>query len=776
MRSRSVFSAAAVLCGSLVLFPAVAGAVPSAATTWTGWDAPGPLGIGGPVHVAASGTTTAVLGYSERRVGVPIAVTAASGSRVGLVPTNATGNGQLGLALAGPDQLLLADECRIRRSTDRGLTWSGEPLAGCSGIAPQMTVLDDRVVFASVPTRTWRSTDGGATWAVVNAAESGPQVALDVNTGFRTVAAGPAAFALQRTTDGGASWQGLKLPGPIPPADPAAPVVPPTETTPAPPANPGETTPAPPTETTPTPPPVTNPLLDSLPLLAGLARRADGALLVGAGDVLLVSTDRGESFTRYAVPVPDDLPGAGTVAIDAIVCDPSGSCVVGVHAAKDATRRSALRFDGTSFGARVAALPPADIQSPAAGTIVGLTTVTRYEALVSSDLGATRYRTIASSGDRRGSIGVHGLLAIPSVGRLHVSSDHGASWKDVPLPETPAFRQVASVGGVLVALADDGTLRRFADGAWTTWADVSAIRPSAIAVSGDVPIVVGQRGVVRLADPAKTDPVSAGVLQGRGFSEVVAQGRTVIAWSGKFAVRSTDGGQHWGRGTVPRGADDVQLVTGKVGFALVGSTLYRTTDGGKRFQRRLTVPALGDGGPAVSDAAGEGIEFSSAQSGVLLTRSGPFATRDGGRTVAVLPTPGATTPAVAALFGGGAVLQDPDLGAVFRSSQLLSGASPSLKLRTSGRVTRRGGTRTLTVIGVLRKAVADEPVALVTTRGSGTGQTTRLKRVVTPNADGSFRVTVKLARGERGVQAWYRGAVRPDRTVRGTSSAVLKVR
>lgn len=766
MRSRSVFSAAAVLCGSLVLFPSVAGAVPSAATTWAGWEAPGPLGIGTPIHVAASGTTTAVLGHSERWDGAPIAVTGAAGSRVGTVPTNTNDSGQLQIALAGPDQLLLADDCRIRRSTDRGLTWSGEPLAGCSGTAPRMTVLDDRVVFASIPSRTWRSLDGGATWAVVNAAESGPQVALDVNTGFRTVAAGPAAFALQRTTDGGVSWQGVKVPGPIPPGDPVPPVAPPTETTPA-----------PPTDTAPvTPPPVTNPSLDSLPLLAGLARRADGALLVGAGDALLVSTDRGETFTRYAVPVPDDLPGAGTVVIDTIVCDPAGSCVVGVHAVKDAARRSALRFDGSAFGARVAALPLSDVQSPAASTVVGLTHARNDEALVSSDLGATPYRRIASGGDRRGSIGVHGLLAIPSVGRLHVSSDHGASWKDVPLPETPAFSRVVSVDGALVALADDGTLRRFADGAWTTWADVSEIRPSAIAVSGNVPIVVGQRGVVRLADPAKTDPVRAGVLQGRGFSEVVAQGRTVIAWSGKLAVRSTDGGQHWGRGTVPRGADDVQLVTAKVGFALVDSTLYRTTDGGKRFQRRVTVPALGDGGPGVPDAAGEGIEFSSAQAGVLLTRSGGFVTRDGGRSVAVLPTPGATTPAVAALFGGGAVLQNPDLGAVFRSSQLLSGAAPSLKLRTAGRVTRRAGTRKLTVIGVLRKAVADEPVAIVTTRGTGAGQTTRLQRVVTPNADGSFRISVRLARGERGVQAWYRGAVRPDRTVRGTASAVLAVR
>jgi hypothetical protein len=724
--------------------PAAASAASPAATTFTGWDAPASLGVGNPSHVSASGTTTAILGSDVKDQRVPIAVTSAAGSRVGRVEINSGDVGPLAIAAAGPDRLLLADACRVRHSEDRGLTWAGDPLAGCAPGTLALAVASPDVAFASNDKRTWRTIDGGKTWTVANAGERGPQLALDQNVGFRTVAAGAAGLGLQRTVDGGASWQGVKVPGPPTDADAA-------------------------------------PLVDALPSIAGLAKRADGAIVVGAGNAVLVSTDQGATFTRTVVPIPDDLPGATGVTVKNVVCGTAGGCVVGVTAAGDPARQSALRFDGAAFGARVAALPDAEVTGPAADAIVGITRPASSGARVlrTDDAGATAYLPLASGDDRTGSLGVHGLLAIASVGRLHVSSDHGASWSDVALPATPNLTRVASAGGKLVALADDGTLRRLEGGDWAKLADVSAIKPAALAVSGETPIVVGARGVVRLTDPAKPAPVESNVLQGRGFTSVVAQGNTVLAWGrrgkGLLVVRSTDGGKTWKQSKLPAATDDVQLVSAKTAYALDGRTLYRSTDGAKTFKRRAIAPMLGDAGPDTHGGGEPSLEFSSDQSGVLITPAGAFVTRDGAKTLRVLPTPGATTPPVAAVFGSGVVLQDSVLGAVFRNDALLKATAPTLTLRTAGKPKKgKKGTRTLTVVGVLKGAADDEPVTLVSYRGAG--KDTAVVRSVTPNADGSFRVSVRLAKSEKGVQAWYRGAVLADRTDLSTVSKVLTVK
>ncbi|MDO9410289.1 hypothetical protein [Patulibacter sp.] len=743
MRSSSRTAVLAVTFG-VAMVPAAASAAGPAATTFTGWDAPGPLGVGTPSHVSAAGTTTVILGTDLKDGRVPIAVTSATGSRVGRVEVNSGDAGPLAVAAAGADRLLLADTCRVRHSEDRGLAWKGEPLAGCSGAALSLTVASADVAFASTDKRTWRTVDGGATWTVANAGERGPQLALDQNVGLRTVAAGAAGLGLQRSVDGGASWQGVKVPGPPTDSDAA-------------------------------------PLVDALPSIAGLARRADGAVVVGAGNAVLVSTDQGATFTRRVVPIPDDLPGATGVLVKNVVCGTAGGCVVGVTAVGDPARQSALRFDGDAFGARVAALPDAEVTAPAADAVVGITRPQNAgpRVLRSDDAGATAYRPLASGDDRTGSLGVHGLLAIASVGRLHVSSDQGKTWNDVALPATPNLTRVASAGGKLVALADDGTLRRLDDGVWATLADVSAIRPAALAVAGDTPVVVGARGVIRLTDPAKPAPVESSVLQGRGFTNAVAQGSTVLAWarrgSSLLVVRSTDGGRTWKQSKLPKSTDDVQLVSAKTAYALDGRTLYRSTDGAKTFKRRAIVPNLGAAGPDTRGAGDPSLEFSSDRDGVLITPAGAFVTRDGASTLRVLPTPGATTPPVAAVFGSGVVLQDSVLGAVFRNTSLLGSKAPTLTLRTAGKAKKgKKGVRTATVVGVLKGAADDEPVSLVAWRGGG--RDTSVLRSVTPNADGSFRVTVRLTKTQKGVQAWYRGAVLAERTDLSTVSKVLRVR
>jgi photosystem II stability/assembly factor-like uncharacterized protein len=100
----------------------------------------------------------------------------------------------------------------VFRSTDRGATWS------YAAIAPQSVP----VVF--ITTTHWiqlvsgdlsrETTDGGASWHVMatdysQAAPVAPQVVFgDQNTGYATVRG-----SIQRTTDGGAHWTGVKTPG-----------------------------------------------------------------------------------------------------------------------------------------------------------------------------------------------------------------------------------------------------------------------------------------------------------------------------------------------------------------------------------------------------------------------------------------------------------------------------------------------------------------------------------------------------------------------------------
>ena len=733
MGTRNAAIAATTTCVLLAL-PATASAAP-AATTWTGWDAPGPIGVGAPTQLAARGGTTALLGADVEADTASIAVTADTGARVGRVAVNAPPQ-QLLLALQRPGRLLLSDACRIRFSDDLGLTWSGERLPGCStSDVPGVVVASDDVAFASTGSRTWRTVDGGATWTVASDAQAGPQVAFDAEVGLRIVAVG-GAQALQRTVDGGATWGGVPLPAP----------------------DGGGT-------------------VDTRPTLTTIVRRGADGVVIAAGDQLLTSGDRGLTFSAVPVPVPDDLPGAAGVVADGVACDPTGACVVRVRDSAG-SRTSALRFDGSAFGERVVAPPALDLQAPQPGVVVGLTSRSDGEARRSADLGATPYRTIASGAQPR-LLGVHGMLAVAQTGRLHVSDDGGAGWVDVALPDTPGLTRVASLAGSLIALADNGKVLRHGDGAWTPFADVSSVKPRTLAVAGSTAIVVGDRGIVRLTPDGKVTPASGTVIAGRGFTGVAARGGTVVAWArgpkATLAVRSTNGGRTWKRSSLPKGVDDVQLVTAKVAYAIAGTTLHRSTNGGRTFRRRTVVPSLGSAGQAsAADVVRPAIAFQNAVRGTLVTTHGAFYTGDGGKRLVALPTPGNQAPAAASLFGNGVLVQDVRRGTLLRAAGLLGRKQPSLTLRVHGKVKRRGRTRTVTVLGRIAGQPADSRVAVLSTDKAGA--TRSVEAVATTFADGSFRITAKLGAKDRGLQAWYGGAVRPEGTALGAVSKVLRVR
>ncbi|MDO9410288.1 hypothetical protein [Patulibacter sp.] len=724
----------------------------AASTTWAGWAAPGPSGVGEPVHVTARDGAFAVVGRASggiapflvqridddgrvvRTIGrVPVSAAAAAASSVDLVS-------------AGGRTLYLADGCGVRRSADLGATWRTTVLPGCgSGADVRLTAVDERTVWASSGYTAWRTVDGGATWTTGPAVIRGPLAARSGTNAIGQGSPRPLGGTIAETRDGGATAIGRGFRPTLGPGPDGA-------------------------------------FVNVLPGLTTPVLRSDGTAVVGFArsiGLVPVASDPDGNDPTFVVP---GAGGPGDPRPTRIVCEPGGACIVDLTTT-DGGRSSVVLRDRT-FGPVVAALPAGDASSPGTAAIVGTEPDPgdggARRVVATTDLGATPYRTILSADGGRAELGADGLLAIPEEGTLRISTDRGRSWTVAPDPAPAGLVQVSRVSGTTVALAEDGTLRVPADGAWAPIADLTGIAPRAIAASGDALVVVGDRGIARLTDPAapvvRTSP-SAVAKAGR-FDHVTASGRVAIAWSTSGrrtrAARSGDGGATWRPTTLPGGTSAVDLATPSVAYALAGRTLHRSADGGRRFATAAVAPRTGGAGPVGAGQASR-LDFSSAKRGALITPAGPFVTGNGGRTLELLAVPGAVTPPVATVDGSAIVAQDPLTGTIQRHADLLGVPAPRLSVRRASSIRRgRSGARAVTVSGRLPGVGAGEPVAVLGIRG-GVRDTT-LERVVRTDDRGRFRAAVRLTRSQRGVQVRYRGVVRADRTVRGATSTVLRVR
>jgi photosystem II stability/assembly factor-like uncharacterized protein len=100
----------------------------------------------------------------------------------------------------------------LYRSTDTGITWShvGSPPRNL----PVAFVTASRWLQIIVPAESFETTDAGATWHAFvtdygQAAPVGPQVVFgDADVGYASVRG-----SIQRTTDGGVHWMGVRTPG-----------------------------------------------------------------------------------------------------------------------------------------------------------------------------------------------------------------------------------------------------------------------------------------------------------------------------------------------------------------------------------------------------------------------------------------------------------------------------------------------------------------------------------------------------------------------------------
>lgn len=361
---------------------------------------------------------------------------------------------------------------------------------------------------------------------------------------------------------------------------------------------------------------------------------------------------------------------------------------------------------------------------------------------------------------------------MPFDGTLRTSTDRGATWSTVPLPELRLLR-VARVGGTLLAPADGDRLLRWSGDAWVAVPGAEVLRPRAITALGDGALVVGPRGVGRVGTDGRFALLRTTGLGGRALAGVASGGGVAFVWGGSFLARSTDGGRRWNRVRGLPVVRDLQVVDRRTVLALGGGRVLRSTDGGRRFRSGARALDLGDGRPGDGDRPSPAwrLEFSSARDGAVTSSLGAFRTTTAGRALELLPALQDRLPALAVPYGRcGVLLEDPRTGTVVRS-RATGFRLPRLGARLAGRPRRDGKGVVVTVAGRLRGAPPEARVVLASDgrapRGVGEARRT--------NLDGSFRLTAVVPPGTAAVRVIAAGRVTGRATYRTARSRRVRL-
>ncbi len=161
------------------------------------------------------------------------------------------------------------------------------------------------------------------------------------------------------------------------------------------------------------------------------------------------------------------------------------------------------------------------------------------------------------------------LVAVGSEGHTFTSTD-GTSW-EVHESSYPTLTRVEWVNGAFLALAEDDTLVRSADG--VAWEPVGGLLPGPVtdfAASGSGLVAVGRSGgMARAADAAVWTRVSTGETS--TFASVASgAGRSVaVGWDG--TILASEGGQTWRRAAGSTGVFGWTVAWGGLRFVAVGS-------------------------------------------------------------------------------------------------------------------------------------------------------------------------------------------------------------
>ena len=180
-----------------------------------------------------------------------------------------------------------------------------------------------------------------------------------------------------------------------------------------------------------------------------------------------------------------------------------------------------------------------------------------------------------------------GMNAPDNLG-LMMSSDSGKTWKSVSLSGEVDFHRLVALGKVAMGMSstNDHLLRSEDGGA--TWADLGTPALYDLALApGDATTVIGttEKGLMRSTDGGKTftavkDAPLLALLSVTGMKMI---GADVY---GKV-LESSDAGLTWMNVGKLSGQPSALAASGKNIAALVGTTVYLSTDAGKSFTRHL---------------------------------------------------------------------------------------------------------------------------------------------------------------------------------------------
>lgn len=711
-------------------------------TPWKGWTVNGPSpAVSRPGSIASNNGLTAVVNNgSSRDDRGSIILRKGDSQAYILAPEFGYSWQAVGVTPAGK-VLVASGGCSVATTPDEGKTWDASKLPGCSNMwEPQ----NERVFsFSSASSGfftdvaksdTWFTNDGGKSWKpyshmVTKAFDGGatsPVISIENDRAIRTVVSSQKATV--EITDGsdGNVWRTVKLPD------------------------------------------ATG--VDQSAIAGSLSTpviRKDGKVLIGAADAVYVSSDKGATFARVALPAMSTLPNQPSYNVESLVCDANSKCLARVTANAKAVGRV---FSGTSWGSEQAA-PPSLSVSPAANVIEGIHRSSgKDNTLVkSTDFGST-YKELQNGEEASANLGGHGLIAVQKSDVLWLSSNQGKDWSTVSTPNDKDLKSVALIDASTQAvITSDNKVWVRKDGKWAQWADVSNLQPEAITSSGGKLFVAGVRGIAEVTN-GNFQSLSAPALDGRSINRLAANGNNIAALSFGRVIVSKDLGKTW-KVSKLKSVRDVQVLKNNVVMALTKKgAIYRSISSGSKFKRRgycLIEPSVSENyrDSMVTPSA---IEFADSSRGMLYSSGdGVSVTRNGGKSCAPVPLPAGTYAQYAAFSGNGISVQRKSRGEFFFAPNLFTeGVKTTLSAR---KVSSKGSSVTLT--GRLSGAPAADvfyPQIQKTKAGQPYGEVSGKG-----NADGTYRRSVSLRRS-RYVSIWYVGFVGADKTYLSSRSQLIK--
>jgi photosystem II stability/assembly factor-like uncharacterized protein len=607
------------------------------------------------------------------------------------------------VAIADENSVVVAGGCSVRRSDDAGVTfarlpWTASDTRCAAPVAALAFPSEQRGYLVLADGTVERTTDGGSSWNASDLPSVGGAGGTPTDVSFTSDEEGVVTMstgAIYRTADGGTSWVLAHV---------------------APHGLFG---------------------VDFAGKLTGLA--------VGEGSSVVETFDGGATWI--------DRGGDGAVTLTSVSCANALVCL----ATTDTGDRLLRTTDG---GARFDPIPSTgDVLAASFGEGSRAVAAGRFGQIIVSDDGGARWTPIGSrlggSFTRLRATSRSLAFAAGLDGTIARTTDAGHTWQPVHVSSSQDITDVSFVDPDFgYALDLTGKLLRTDDGG-TSWRIVKtgfSASPQAVLALGDGSVLlIGPHGILRSARRgAPFHRIRSQAARRAKIFEIDRAGRALVAYGSRRVAISLNRGRSWKSVRRPPRAlvAAVDFVTRRTGFMLEqNGRLWRTRNRGRTWH---DLAAIG-----TDDAIG--LAFSSRSNGYLvLSRFGDDArgyllrTTDGGRTwrPQLITSSPIDADGIAAT-GATDLALSTDGSLFFTTSGGDEGAPSSVKITTPDR--RLRGRRTIRVSGRVAGAAPGSQV-LVGRRFRGESGWDH--QLATVGANGNFTTTWRNARTTTYVAQW----------------------